>query len=161
MRISQVEREVIEIDTTKGKRKFDMERMNEWTKEEWEAWIGTPEDHQGIQIDLLDEPDLYLRISGIGLHEPTRETLVWFDAKNRSERDILLKFIWIQTDRLKMNVEYTAPMVLKAESSVNDFEIRVPDEELGKWIHGQFRVFEHTSKHCLRDIVFYIKLYHD
>ncbi|MFC4411604.1 hypothetical protein ACFOZY_14345 [Chungangia koreensis] len=159
--ISQVEKQVIDIDTTPGKRKFDMERMNEWTKEEWEAWVGTPEDHQGIQIDLLDEHDFYIRISGIGLHEPTRETIVWFDVENRKDTDIQVRFKWIQTDQIKMNVEYAPPVILEAGSTVKDVEVRVPDENLGNWIHGEFQVFENETNHCIRDIVFNIKIYHD
>ena len=63
-------KEIIDIDLTIGQRKFDISKQDEWTKEEWDAYLYTgSEDEMTFNFNLLDDNTLYMQFVNIYFEE--------------------------------------------------------------------------------------------
>lgn len=85
--------EIINFDLTVGVKDFDTSKMNEWTDEEWEEFIGNPtEDIKPLYLLLVDDKELRLEIVNLYFNDFDKYIIVVLDAQNKTEKDITIQF---------------------------------------------------------------------
>lgn len=88
-----VKMEIINFDLTVGVKDFDTSKMNEWTDEEWEEFIGDPtEEIKPLYLLLVDDMDLRLEIVNLYFNDFDKYIIVVLDAHNKTEKDIIIQF---------------------------------------------------------------------
>ncbi|MGM9949619.1 MAG: hypothetical protein ACI33P_05810 [Lysinibacillus sp.] len=155
-----MEKEKFYIDLTFGKRKFDMDRMSEWTAEEWRAWVGQPEDHQEISFVLLDDDALYLKVSLIYYNEANNHMYVVFDMHNRLGQDIRFEPGEWKVDETVFDSPNMLPVHIKANEYKSGMEGSVAYMFMQSTLSMEFAVYEAMTKKPLRALAFDVKVYH-
>ena len=124
-------REIITVDYTMNT--FDTSKMDLWTKEQWKEWVGEPEDHNGIQMLLLNDNTFYLEIMGIYYNEETGEMFFGFDAQNKFNRDIKIQFGRWEIDESTYDLSNEKPQYMEKHSDVRGFQRAVERSYLESW----------------------------
>ena len=88
-----MDKETIFIDLTEGKRKLDTSQMDQWTKKEWDEWVGDDTMYVGIQAVLLNESDIYLKMTSTYINEETEEEYISFEAKSKQKKITVFNLI--------------------------------------------------------------------
>ena len=105
-------RKCISIDLTKGRRIFDTSKMDEWSPEEWTAFVGTEED-QALEILLLNTDAYRFLITTISMNEVTKVFTVEFQMENKTEKDLRIDADELKVDDALFDVSQTAPLMIK------------------------------------------------
>lgn len=94
--------EIFNFDLTIGVKEFDTNKMNEWTVEEWEEFIGDPtEDIKPWYLLLVDNEELRLEIVNLYFNDFEKYIVVILEACNKSQNDIV-----IQLNRWRLDNQY-------------------------------------------------------
>lgn len=147
-------RKSISIDLTKGKRKFDTSKMDEWSKDEWAAFVGTEEDHH-LVIPLLNTDRYCFLIATIGINEVTNAFTLEIQMENKTEKDIRIEADLLKIDEILFDVSQTKPFFvtsrartegqitvmipgnyLKFFKSSLSLSIDIKEAETEKWLEG-------------------------
>lgn len=97
---NEEKRKLVSIDMTEGKRVFDTSKMDDWSQEEWEAFVGNEDDHH-LEIPLVNTNDYHFFISSVYLNEVTKIYTLEMQIENRTEIDLS-----IFVKELKLDGEY-------------------------------------------------------
>ncbi|MCH7321348.1 hypothetical protein LZ480_05530 [Solibacillus sp. MA9] len=62
---------------------FDTTKMDTWTQEQWQKFVGEEKDHVGIQLLLMNDNDFYLKIMGVTFNEVAEEMFFGFNTQNK------------------------------------------------------------------------------
>ncbi|ANU23754.1 hypothetical protein [Planococcus donghaensis] len=108
-------RKFISIDLTKGRSKFDTSKMNEWSPEEWAAFVGTEEDHH-LEIPLLNTEKYRFLIVSISINEVTKAFTLEIQMENKTEKDIRIEVATLKIDEALFDVSKTEPFFIKAHA---------------------------------------------
>ncbi|ANU23381.1 hypothetical protein [Planococcus donghaensis] len=108
-------RKFISIDLTKGRRKFDTSKMDEWSPEEWAAFVGTEEDHH-LEIPLLNTEKYHFLIVSISINEVTKAFTLEIQIENKTEKEIRIDASTLKIDEALFDVSKTEPFFIKAHA---------------------------------------------
>jgi len=154
-------KETIYIDFTKGKKSFDTSKMEEWTPEEWEEWVGEPKDHVGIQKVLLNNSDFYLKMTSIYFDEDEAEKgmYVTFEAQNKKDRKFSIQFVrWIVDDN-EFDLSNSLPEFLEENSEIIHFTKSVEYMFLNSTINMEVNIIDVDNNTTFREFEFILKIY--
>jgi len=112
---------------------YDTTKMDSWTKEQWQEWVGEEKDHVGIQILLMNDTHFYLKIMDIYFDEATEEMFFSFDTQNRLNRNINIQFGQWKIDDSIYNLSHEKPQYLEKFSVVRGFQKCVKHTYLKEW----------------------------
>lgn len=152
-----MKKEIIKIDLTIGQRKFDISKQDEWTKEEWDAYLYTgSEDEMTFNFNLLDDNSLYMQFVNIYFEENEKKLYVFFDIENKFEYNILIKFG--KDDELLDSLKIPPRIVKKNELKKHVLGY-VQFGDLERSLFMEVKVFNETQTEILRDLGFNVKFY--
>ena len=110
--------EIFNFDLTIGVKEFDTNKMNEWTDEEWEEFIGDPtEDIKPWYLLLVDDEELRLEIVNLYFNDFDKYIVVILEACNKTPNDIFIQFNRWRLDNqyFDLDSEYIYPVERKSE----------------------------------------------
>ena len=110
--------EIFNFDLTIGVKEFDTNKMNEWTDEEWEEFIGDPtEDIKPWYLLLVDNEELRLEIVNLYFNDFEKYIVVILEACNKSQNDIFIQFNRWRLDNqyFDLDSEFIYPVERKSE----------------------------------------------
>ncbi|ATP40034.1 hypothetical protein CSE16_08225 [Solibacillus sp. R5-41] len=155
-----MKKERIDIDLTIGKRQFDISKQDEWTKEEWAAFLDTSDD-TGFYFNLLDDETLFLQFKEMYLMEPEKKLYVLFDIINKFDYNILIKFgSEIEDDKILGSLRIPSIIIEKDELKENVLGY----VQLGKLKYSLFmevKIFNEAGTKIVRDLGFNVKFFHE
>lgn len=152
-----MDKETIYIDFTEGHKKFDTSKMNEWTNEEWKEWTAEPEDRVGIQKVLLNDSELYLKMTSLYYDEATDDMYVTFEAKNKVNRDYSIQFGKWKVDEIEFDLSNSTPTLLEKGSEITNFRKSVKNDFLKSTINMEVSIID--DKEIIRELEFILKIY--
>ena len=155
-----MDKEKFYIDLTTGRRIFDTSRQSEWTKEEWQDWIGEPEAYQGLSFDLLEDNILHLKVSTVYYNEANNHMYVIFEVNNNYGHDILLETGHWKVDDMLFEMPAMLPVHIKVREIKANIEGNVPYMFMQRSIYMEFKMYEARPKKLLRNLAFDVKVYH-
>lgn len=107
-----MEREKIFIDMTNGKKKLDTSKMDEWTSEELQEFFPDESEYTGIQVDLIQHKNFYLKVTLVYIHETEKNTYIEFEAQNRLQNDTLIRFGKWWMDNQEFDLSQRTPTLI-------------------------------------------------
>ena len=139
-------------------RTYDTTKMDSWSKEQWREFIGEEKDHVGIQLLLINDNDLYLKIMGIYYNEVSEEMFFSFDVQNKLDRNIHLKFGQWTIDESIYNLSNEKWQYLERFSDVRGFQKCVKRTYLEEWDNTtiEIKIFNSETDIIIRDLEFHI-----
>lgn len=152
-----MDKETIFIDFTEGHKKFDTSKMNEWTNEEWKEWTAEPEDRIGIHKVLLNDSELYLKMTSLYYDEATMDMYVTFEAKNKVNRDYSIQFGKWKVDEKEFDLSNSTPTLLENGSEIKIFRNSVNSGFLKSTISMEVNIID--DKEIIRKLEFILKIY--
>ncbi|MFC3212481.1 hypothetical protein [Planomicrobium okeanokoites] len=153
---NEEKRKLVSIDLTEGKRVFDTSKMDDWSQEEWEAFVGDENDHQHhLEIPLLNTNDYHFLISSVYLNEATKIHTLEMQIENRTEKDLSVLVKELKLDDKYFDIYKNQRYLVKAhEKSEGKVEvlaygdiydlfnhslfmcIDIEEAQTGKWLEG-------------------------
>lgn len=112
---------------------FDTSKMDAWTDEQWQQFVGDGKDHEGIQLLLMDNSSFYLKIASIHFDEATEEMVFSIDAQNKMGKKIFIQFGQWHIDESIYNLTEERPLYLDGISGVRSFQKCVKRSYLDDW----------------------------
>ncbi|WOV86986.1 hypothetical protein QWT69_14070 [Sporosarcina oncorhynchi] len=112
---------------------YDTSKMDMWSKEQWNEWVGEPDGNTGIQIPLINDNEFYLKVMGIYYNEETKEMFFGFDAQNKLDRNINIHYGDWKIDESTFNLSCEKPYHLKKCSEVRGYQKSVERTHLESW----------------------------
>lgn len=151
---NEEKRKLVSIDLTEGKRVFDTSKMDDWSQEEWEAFVGDEADHH-LKIPLLNTNDYHFLISFVYLNEVTKIHTMEMQIENRTEKDLSVFVKELKMDGkcfdIYKNQRYLVKAHEKSEGKVEVLAsgdiydlfnhslfmcIDIEEAETGEWLEG-------------------------
>ncbi|MFJ7826668.1 hypothetical protein [Psychrobacillus sp. NPDC096623] len=150
-------KEIINVDFIM--KTYDTSKMDLWTKEQWKEWVGEPEDHTGIQILLINDNKLYLKVMLISFNEETGNMIFDFDTQNKLDRDINIQFGRWEIDESINNLSHEKPQYMEKRSVVRSFQRFVKRTHLESWdtITIEISILDAETNLSIRELEFQIK----
>lgn len=137
---------------------YDTTKMDSWTKEQWQEWVGEEKDHVGIQILLMNDTHFYLKIMDIYFDEATEELFFSFDTQNRLNRNINIQFSQWKIDDSIYNLSHENPLYLEKFSVVRGFQKCVKHTYLKEWNKStiEIKILDAETNINIRELEFQI-----
>lgn len=154
-----MDKETIFIDLTEGKRKLDTSQMDKWTEKEWDEWVGDDTKYVGIQAVLLNESDIYLKMTSTYTNEETNEKHVSFEAKSKRKRNYSIQFNKLKDGELEFDISHSNPESLGEDSGMVYFEKTAKNMDLTGRLTIDITVFDDLNKTNGRKLEFIIKIF--
>ena len=150
-------KEIINIDFIM--KTYDTSKMDMWTKEQWKEWVGEPEDHTRIQILLINDNKIYLKVMLISFNEETGNMIFDFDTQNKLDRDINIQFGRWEIDESINNLSREKPQYMEKHSVVRGFQKFVKRTHLESWdtITIEISILDTETNLSIRELEFQIK----
>lgn len=154
-----MDRETILFDFTEGRKVLDTSKMDEWTKEEWKEWVGEPEDHVGIQKILIDDSNLYFKLTSLYYDESTNDMHLTFEAQTKIKKRLSIQFgKWI-VDNQEFDLSTLPPKYLGEESKMIYFKESVDYMFLQSVISMEVDIIDIDNKIRCKEYKFILKIY--
>lgn len=112
---------------------YDTSKMDTWTQKQWQEFVGEEKDHTGIQLLLINDNNLYLKIMAIYFNETSEEMFFSFDVQNKLDRPIQLQFNEWTIDGIIYNLSHEKPQYLERFSEITGFQKCVKRTYLEEW----------------------------
>lgn len=151
-------RETILFDFTEGKKVFDTSKMEQWTEEEWKEWVGEPEDHVGIQKILINDSNIYLKLTSVYYDEATNDMHVTFEAQSKIEKNVSIQFGKWKVDNQEFDLSNLAPECLGENSELLYFKRSVDYMFIESALSMEVDIIDKTNSKCSR-YEFILKLF--
>jgi len=150
-------KEIINVDYTMNT--YDTSKMDMWTKEQWQEWVGEPEDHKGIQILVINDNEFYLKIMGIYYDEEPGNMFFAFDTQNKLNRDIHIQFGRWEIDDSIYDLSHEDPQYMEKCSVVRGFQRFIKRTYLQSWdiTTIEISILDAETNLSIREIEFQIK----
>ena len=118
--------EIFNFDLTIGVKEFDTNKMNEWTVEEWEEFIGDPtEDIKPWYLLLVDNEELRLEIVNLYFNDFEKYIVVILEACNKSQNDIVIQFNRWRLDNQYFDLDSEFIYHVERKSEIKNMNISV------------------------------------
>ena len=118
--------EIFNFDLTIDVKEFDTNKMNEWTDEEWEEFIGDPtEDIKPWYLLLVDNEELRLEIVNLYFNDFEKYIVVILEACNKSQNDIVIQFNRWRLDNQYFDLDSEFIYHVERKSEIKNMNISV------------------------------------
>ncbi len=156
---SIMEREKIFIDMTNGKKKLDTSKMDEWTPEEVKEFFPDESEYTGIQVDLIQHKDFYLKVTLVYIHETEKNTYIEFEAQNRLQNDIRIHFGKWWMDNQEFDLSQRTPTLVPTKLETIAFSESVHFMFMESGFAMEVDILDATSHEILKAYDIKIKVY--
>ena len=130
------------IDVPMEMKTFDMRKSDTWTDEQWAIWRG--DDHMyddvGIQLLLLDDEDLFIKVMGIIHNDMTDAMYFNFDVVNKLNHPIALQFVSWSVENTNINLLNTPSIICPENSAIPRFRKCITWPHMEEWKHSVITV---------------------
>ena len=142
------------INVVLAMKTFDTSKMDSWSDEQWQEFVGEEEDHGGIQLLLINDNSFYLKITGIHFDEATEEIVINFNTQNKMNKNIKIQFGHWQIDDSIYNHIAKKPLYLDNFSGVRSFLKCVKRSNLNEWdkIIIEMKIIDAEINIIIRDL---------
>lgn len=146
------------INVVLAMKTFDTSKMDSWTDEQWQEFVGEEKDHEGIQLLLINDNNFYLKITGIHFDEATEEIVFNIDTQNKMNKNIKIQFGHWQIDDSIYNLTAKKPLYLDNLSGVRSFQKCVKRSNLNEWDKTiiEMKIIDAEINIIIRDLEFQI-----
>ncbi|WP_342558429.1 hypothetical protein [Metasolibacillus sp. FSL K6-0083] len=155
-----MERKKIFIDQTIGKKKLDTSKMDEWTPEDWKEYFPDESEYTGIQVDLIQHKDFYLKVTLIYIHETEKNTYIEFEAQNKLPNDILIQFGKWRMDNQGFDLSKRTPILIPTRLESIAFSEHVHFMFMESGFAMEVDILDATSLEVLEAYDIEVKVYH-
>lgn len=153
-------REKVYIDLTEGKKFLDTNKMDEWTKDDWDYFLPKVHNFGLIQIEMLNTTTLSLKISSIHYNEKSKEMFVTFEVQNRIARNIYIKFgKWKIDEEHDFDLSKLEPELISSQSDISFFSRSVKFMFLERSLKMEVDIIEEATNITIKSYDFEMKIY--
>lgn len=146
------------INVVLAMKTFDTSKMDSWTDEQWQEFVGEEKDHEGIQLLLMNDSSFYLKITGIHFEEATEEMVFNLDTQNKMDKNRNIQFGHWQIDDSIYNLTAERPLYLDKFSGVRSFQKCVKCSYLDEWDKTiiEMKIIDAETNKIIRELEFRI-----